>query len=151
MITKICKTCRVNKPLDEYHVMSKSPDGHQYDCRVCFNKKKMETYFKKSEDLFEYKGGKCAHCDLRDLEHPEIYDYHHIDPATKIASVKVIMGCTLEKVRAEADKCLLLCANCHRKEHARMKKETKANEPQPKQEEHKQEEAEGQTVQYMLC
>ena len=34
-------------------------------------------------EVFELKGGKCEHCEVRDLKHIEIYDYHHIDPKKK--------------------------------------------------------------------
>ena len=33
----------------------------------------------------------------------------------------------LEKLFAEVDKCVLLCSNCHREEHARLRMEVQAN------------------------
>tara|TARA_R110000803_G_scaffold87519_1_gene154276 strand:- start:481 stop:1008 length:528 start_codon:yes stop_codon:yes gene_type:complete len=77
--------------------------------------------------LFKYKGSECAHCKLSVPDHLEIYDYHHIDPATKLHSIANILHGSLERLMSESDKCLLLCANCHRKEHARLHKE-KINE-----------------------
>jgi len=73
--------------------------------------------------IFEHKGGKCQHCDLRDLEHLQIYDYHHTDPSTKLYTIACIMSGTIDRLMTEVDKCILLCANCHRKEHARLYKE----------------------------
>ena len=77
--------------------------------------------------LFEYKGSKCTHCNLSEPNHFEIYDYHHIDPTTKLHAMAAIMHGPLERLMSEADKCILLCSNCHRKEHARLHKE-KLNE-----------------------
>tara|TARA_B110000977_G_scaffold194593_1_gene271491 strand:+ start:1077 stop:1505 length:429 start_codon:yes stop_codon:yes gene_type:complete len=73
--------------------------------------------------LFEYKGSKCSHCHLSEPKHFEIYDYHHIDPTAKLYSMASIMYGPLERLITEADKCILLCSNCHRKEHARLHKE----------------------------
>ena len=71
--------------------------------------------------LFELKGGKCEHCELRDLKHIEIYDYHHIDPKNKKFNIgSAISNKTQEEILEEAKSCLLLCSNCHRIEHHRM-------------------------------
>lgn len=32
---KTCRICGVEKPLDEFHKMAKSPDGRQYRCKPC--------------------------------------------------------------------------------------------------------------------
>tara|TARA_R110000796_G_C14211194_1_gene393290 strand:- start:32 stop:490 length:459 start_codon:yes stop_codon:yes gene_type:complete len=74
-------------------------------------------------EIFKYKGGECAHCKLREPDLLEVYDYHHIDPSAKSYTVSKIMYGPLDRLIAEVDKCLLLCSNCHRKEHARLNKE----------------------------
>ena len=73
--------------------------------------------------LFNYKGAGCSHCGLSEPDHLEIYDYHHVDPATKLYGVAKIVTGDLERLMTEVDKCLLLCSNCHRREHARLNKE----------------------------
>ena len=80
---------------------------------------------KRALDLFEYKGGKCQHCDIRDLEHIEIYDYHHVNSEEKLFNVGGRLTAPKDRLYKEADKCLLLCANCHKKEHARIRKEAR--------------------------
>jgi hypothetical protein len=32
---KVCKTCKVDKPLAEFHKDRGTPDGHKYECAVC--------------------------------------------------------------------------------------------------------------------
>ena len=66
--------------------------------------------------LFEYMGGKCKHCGV-DEHCPAIYDLHHVDPSTKDHSIAKIMRRRWEVIKEEADKCILLCSNCHRKVH----------------------------------
>jgi hypothetical protein len=58
----------------------------------------------------------CANCSEAD---PACLDYHHREDAEKEMTVSemVTYGYSKEKLRAEMDKCVILCANCHRKEH----------------------------------
>lgn len=65
------------------------------------------------QKAIEYKGGECICCGYD--KHPGVLDFHHVDPATKEVSIGN-KGYTRswEKVRAELDKCILVCANCHR-------------------------------------
>ena len=39
--------------------------------------------------------------------------FHHVDPTTKSFALSVASGKGLAKLRAEAKKCVLVCANCH--------------------------------------
>jgi len=89
------------------------------------NKRKrgLRRYGELKLELFESKGGKCEHCGLRDTKHLEIYDYHHTDPKTKLFQVGSLKGRQWKEILEESKKCLLLCANCHRMEHARLRKD----------------------------
>src|SRR3989338_4598505 len=61
----------------------------------------------------EYKGGKCQVCNYN--KYSGGLDLHHINPKTKKFGIGD-KGYTRswEKVKAELDKCALVCANCHR-------------------------------------
>ncbi len=67
--------------------------------------------------LVEYRGGKCWICGYH--KSPWALDLHHIDPEKKDFSMSV-RGLTRswERLRKEAEKCALICANCHREVHA---------------------------------
>jgi hypothetical protein len=61
--------------------------------------------------LVESAGGKCAVCG---------YDrciislhFHHVDPATKSFNMTMATGKSEAAYLAEAQKCVLVCANCH--------------------------------------
>ena len=75
------------------------------------------------QKLVEYKGGKCILCGY--FECINALDLHHKDSSGKDFGISS-GGLTRswEKVRAEADKCVLLCANCHREIHAGYKQPT---------------------------
>ena len=63
----------------------------------------------------EYKGGKCLDC--QGVFHPCCYDFHHTDPTVKDTTIARIMGRDFENIKEELDKCVLLCAHCHRIRH----------------------------------
>ncbi len=60
-----------------------------------------------------YKGGKCQVCSYN--KYIGALDLHHLDPKTKAFGIGD-KGYTRswQAVRHEADKCILVCANCHR-------------------------------------
>lgn len=57
----------------------------------------------------------CVRCGER---HPCCLDLHHVDPATKTFTISEGVRSRLALVVfAEVKKCVVICANCHRKEH----------------------------------
>ena len=65
------------------------------------------------EKILDYKGNKCEKCGYDRCK--EALEFHHINPKEKLFSIS--SNCAIyawEKVLAQADKCILLCANCHR-------------------------------------
>ena len=62
-----------------------------------------------------YLGGCCYGCGS--TFHPAVYEFHHKDPLTKDRDPSKMLQLSLTKLTAELDKCVLLCANCHRLEH----------------------------------
>lgn len=66
--------------------------------------------------VVEYKGGKCLLCGYK--KYVGAFDLHHIDGSTKEFGLSM-QGLTRswEKTKAEADKCVLVCTNCHREVH----------------------------------
>jgi len=61
----------------------------------------------------EYKGGKCMLCGYDRCN--AALEFHHLDKTTKSFGLSrngVIRS--WESIRTELDKCVLVCANCHR-------------------------------------
>ena len=68
--------------------------------------------------LIAVRGGQCEDCGYRG--HPNSLEFHHLDPATKEFTIsRYIAQFGYERLIAEAAKCVLLCANCHRIRHMR--------------------------------
>lgn len=45
-------------------------------------------------------------------------DFHHTDPASKNGTIEKLRKYSRARLEAEMAKCVVLCANCHRKGHA---------------------------------
>jgi|SRR3989344_3558379 len=77
--------------------------------------------------VVEYKGGKCILCGY----HRCIWalDLHHVDEREKLFNLS-LRGLTRswEKIKHEADKCVFVCANCHREVHAGVTQLPRATE-----------------------
>lgn len=64
----------------------------------------------------EYKGGSCQRCGYD--KYIGALEFHHMDPNEKDFLISRKGHCTSwEKIKKELDKCILVCANCHREIH----------------------------------
>jgi hypothetical protein len=63
------------------------------------------------EWMVDYKGGACVLCGYR--RHTRALTFHHVDPMLKRFNIAPSHNRSLEALRDELDRCILLCANCH--------------------------------------
>lgn len=137
------KTCRVCKSIKLTHEFSKDSykiDGKSNRCKQCDK----ERYNSRKEYLQQYhqinreriaithklnikniitrvrllvlaylKEHTCRDCGE---SNPVLLDFHHIDPSNKYDCVSKLIGSarSWNVVKSEIDKCIVLCANCHR-------------------------------------
>ncbi len=65
------------------------------------------------EKAILYLGGKCQLCGYN--KYQGALDFHHLDPLTKNFGIGGQgHSRSWERVKEELDKCILVCANCHR-------------------------------------
>jgi hypothetical protein len=92
-------------------------------CPGCTAEQKVQRRLRKQRAV-EYLGGQCVDCGLKTDKY-EQYDFHHVvgknDRNRQIT--KIIAWGNWEETRRELDKCVLLCANCHRTRHVVSKGE----------------------------
>ncbi|MEI7999365.1 MAG: hypothetical protein WCH62_07675 [Candidatus Omnitrophota bacterium] len=64
-------------------------------------------------------GGKCSACGYHKCD--DALEFHHLDRSKKDFGISSKgYARSWQKVKEELDKCLLLCANCHREEHTKL-------------------------------
>lgn len=68
----------------------------------------------------EYKGGKCSICGYDKCN--SALDFHHLDQTKKDFTISSNMNRAWSKIKIELDKCILVCANCHREIHENLHK-----------------------------
>jgi hypothetical protein len=61
----------------------------------------------------------CQFCGYRNCS--AALQYHHIDPSQKLFTISQSGGRSMENIKAEIRKCLVLCANCHFELHEQEK------------------------------
>ena len=106
---KPCLGCGEDKKLEDYY----SPTFTY--CIPCESARKHQATLALKRAAVDYKGGQCVVCG---------YDkclsglaFHHRDPATKETTIGGLRGLLTEAIKAELDKCELVCQNCHAETH----------------------------------
>jgi transposase len=83
-----------------------------YRCKRCRTEAVSRRRRKLKAILVGEAGGRCCICGYD--RHPAALHFHHVDPTLKRMGVSAGgMSYSLEALRAEARKCVLLCSNCH--------------------------------------
>jgi hypothetical protein len=97
-----------------------SKPGVTWRCSLCWKEKKTanrrrnigDASKEKKRKLIEYAGGSCKVCGYNRCLNA--MHFHHKDPSTK--NYEIAWGLrrfSLEKLRIEVNKCVLLCNRCH--------------------------------------
>lgn len=118
METKICTKCGIEKPIAEFHWRNKALGTRRSECKECHTNYMKANYQKKRDTIDDIKEQlSCAKCGYN--EYAIALDFHHIDPKQKDTTVARMLSnnYTLERTLKEIEKCVCLCANCHRAFH----------------------------------
>jgi transposase len=83
-----------------------------YRCMKCRIERVSEWRRRAKRRLMESAGGACALCGYD--EYPGALQFHHLEPTAKKFSIsREGVTRSFAELKAEATKCVLLCANCH--------------------------------------
>ena len=133
METKICSKCKIEKTLDNFLWRNKSKNIKHSICSDCYKIVRKKSYDENSQyykdkskrrrrehalKYEEYK--KSLSCKICGESESVCLDFHHLDGNEKdytIGSRKYSSG-NFQSTIKEIEKCVVLCANCHRKLHA---------------------------------
>jgi hypothetical protein len=88
----------------------REPRGY-YRCRKCRQEAVVRRRRKVKEILVEEAGGRCQFCGYDRCV--AALHFHHVDPEAKEFGVAQRGARSIERLRPEVRKCILLCSNCH--------------------------------------
>lgn len=129
MKTKTCTACDEELSIDLFYKNKRRKDGLNSQCKRCSNttndttrKKDMPKYRKfrsasrqrlqiQMNNWKIQQGCKC--CPERT---PCCLELHHLDPSTKEGNPS-LLATSWKRFMKEAEKCVVVCCNCHRKIH----------------------------------
>jgi predicted transcriptional regulator len=114
---KQCVVCNEYKCLNDFY--KKSNNYHHSYCKKCSGVYYVDRLKDTKIKMIVYKGSQCVDCELHlDDTHPNVFDFHHLDPTTKDPNFKRIKFKSWDTISKELDQCVLLCSNCHRIRHS---------------------------------
>ena len=133
---KWCPGCEREKdPEKDFHNNKSQKDGHSAWCKQCVNastkrwastkagkaKKRAVTHAKiqrNKEFVFSYLSTHpCVDCPESD---PVVLEFDHVRGEKKCDLSKLVFKTvSLERIAAEIEKCVVRCANCHRRKTAK--------------------------------
>lgn len=134
MDSKVCPRCNVEKKFSDYHKSTKKKDGLQVNCKTCRKEVDHNSYLNSESRRLAIKTRRDANkkynsslinrykrfcgCHFCSENEPVALDLHHLNPDEKDLNVSVAVSYSTKCLRKEVRKCVVLCANCHRKVHA---------------------------------
>lgn len=113
---KKCSVCGKWKNENEFYVRHRYKNGKvdlRGECKECHSKAEMARYFEKQEfmDSMKKPCEKCGESRVRCIS------FHHKEPHEKEFTIGTLRKSNINKIKAEIDKCVCLCLNCHHEFH----------------------------------
>lgn len=129
MTSKKCNMCGEYKNINLFYKNKNHSDGYQNNCIVCDKKYQKRRNAQSNKNLREYintRTNMCCELCGEYFNSTSVFDFHHIIPENKLFNLSNkkwtgIKGPS-KKTIEEAEKCAILCANCHRLEHEALRK-----------------------------
>jgi DNA-binding transcriptional ArsR family regulator len=115
---RCCPKCNETKPLSEFYNRRGKIGGSVY-CKICTSKQSLDRQRALKQQAVDYKGGCCEKCGYS--KYNGALEFHHLDPSKKDFNIGALKNYTFSsKIKEELDKCILVCANCHREIHGNV-------------------------------
>ena len=112
-----CSTCYQIKPIFEFYrrATKSNKELRKHECKPCHNSRAKERLQNLKQKAVEFKGGKCCLCGYS--KSIAALDFHHLAPRYKDFKISG-RSVSFNTIITELNKCILVCANCHREIHA---------------------------------
>ena len=117
MQTKKCTKCNRELTLNQFGWKNKLKGTRRAECKECHGAYVKQQYQKRKQIIQKLKANcSCAKCGEN---RGYVLDYHHVNPEEKGETISRLTSnfTNLERAIIEIEKCIVLCANCHREFH----------------------------------
>ncbi len=112
MTAFLCRSCGENNKKNFYKTA-------KYQCKTCWNTRTANAGKEKVLQLKTEAGAKCLVCGYNKCI--DALEFHHLDPSVKEFHLGEGRSYSIDKIREELKKCILVCRNCHTEIHYKMK------------------------------
>jgi hypothetical protein len=110
---KVCSKCKTSKDSTEFYKSKFTKDGLKSSCISCANKYREDhmIWFKELKSSME--------CTICNESYHLCLEFHHLNEDEKLDTVSnLVCDCkSKQSILDEISKCIVVCANCHRKIH----------------------------------
>ncbi len=127
---KRCTKCKKVKPVENFNWKKRAKGLRQSACKICTRKQvkshysRNKTYYldktsRQRQKLYDWfktlkRDKRCERCGE---DHIACLDFHHTRDKDFNIGGAIYSCISKKKILAEVEKCIVLCSNCHRKEH----------------------------------
>lgn len=121
-----CKPCseKIREQKKEQTLMRKKQPENILKKKE-YMRKAIKSYVRKlKEKMINYKGGQCQKCGYKKCN--TALEFHHLDPSKKEFGLSGL-SIKFETIKPELDKCIMVCANCHRELHEQIQNQKDKN------------------------
>lgn len=117
MNNKQCRYCSEWYPEAFFGVAATYPNKvyRRHKCKFCYGNTKNKLVKQHRQWIIDYKRRRsCSHCGISDYR---VLDFHHKKGEEKDFELGSYHRIGFKRIKKEVEKCILLCANCHRIAH----------------------------------
>lgn len=133
-----CKRCGQLKDVSHFNKVSNRKRGYHVWCKECLKEYDHNRHLAQHDKIMNQKYKRrhlihtwlienkknlyCVKCGEND---PCCLEFHHLNPSEKEFNISdaIKNGYSIKRIELEMKKCIVLCSNCHKKEHANNKEE----------------------------
>ena len=113
-----CPKCKLLLPSEMFY-KRRGVDYSSTYCKTCTSEQSLNRMQKLKKQMVDYKGSCCQICGYD--SYIGALEFHHMNPKQKDFNLSNLKRYSFNNiVKSELDKCVLVCANCHREIHAKI-------------------------------
>jgi len=113
---KVCSSCNLELPISSFYSNGYQPNGKKKYKAKCKDCQTIQDQVRKEDIILRIIGAySCKLCGYSKCK--QALEFHHIDPKIKEYSITNLNTHREDTIIKELEKCILVCANCHREIH----------------------------------